>query len=117
MTAVGTVLAASVTWVALGAWPVPAAVQPRPTGGASVTADVQESPTDTVPLVADFDGDGRDDLLWYGPGAKDDHLWRGRPSRAFVGSPVTVHGSYLPLVGDFDGDRRGDVLWYGPGGQ
>ncbi len=95
---------------------MPAAARPPATKGAPVTADLQAPPTETRPLVADFDGDGRADLLWYGPGSKEDHLWLGRPSRNFVGSPLTVHGSYLPLVGDFDGDRRGDILWYGPGG-
>jgi glycerophosphoryl diester phosphodiesterase len=95
------VLAASLVWVVPGARPA--------------TAEPQELATETRPLVADFDGDGRDDLFWYGPGVKDDHLWLGRPSRNFVGSPQSVRGSYLPLVGDFDGDRRGDVLWYGPG--
>jgi glycerophosphoryl diester phosphodiesterase len=73
-------------------------------------------PTATVPLLGDFDGDGRGDLLWYGPGSADDHLWLGRPSRNFAGVPVTVRGHYAPLTGDFDGDGRADVLWYGPGG-
>jgi glycerophosphoryl diester phosphodiesterase len=113
--AIGIVLAACVVWVALGARPGPAAARPQAAEGAPVTADLRVPPTDTLPLVADFDGDGRSDLLWYGPGGKDDHLWLGRPSRNFVGSPLTVRGSYLPLVGDFDGDRRADVLWYGPG--
>ena len=74
-------------------------------------------PAETVPVLGDFDGDGRGDLLWYGPGAADDHLWLGRPSRNFAGVPVTVRGHYLPLGGDFDGDGRADVLWYGPGGR
>jgi glycerophosphoryl diester phosphodiesterase len=73
-------------------------------------------PTGTVPVLGDFDGDGRGDLLWYGPGSQDDHLWLGRASRNFAGVPVTVRGHYLPLGGDFDGDSRADVLWYGPGG-
>ena len=72
-------------------------------------------PTDTTALLADFDGDERSDLFWYGPGAKDDHLWLGRPDRNFAGVPVTVNGSYLPMVGDFDGDGRADIFWYGPG--
>jgi glycerophosphoryl diester phosphodiesterase len=72
-------------------------------------------PTELTALVADFDGDHRSDLLWYGPGGQPDHLWLGRPDRAFVGVPVTVRGHYQPLVGDFDGDHRADVLWYGPG--
>ena len=74
-------------------------------------------PTGTVPVLGDFDGDGRGDLLWYGPGSQDDHLWLGRASRNFAGGPVTVRGHYLPLGGDFDGDGRADVLWYGPGAQ
>ena len=72
-------------------------------------------PTETTPLLADFDGDHRTDLLWYGPGAKSDHLWLGRADRNFAGVPVKVGGSYLPLVGDFNGNGRADILWYGPG--
>jgi glycerophosphoryl diester phosphodiesterase len=72
-------------------------------------------PPTTTALLADFDGDHRTDLFWYGPGAKDDHLWLGRPDRNFVGVPHSVGGLYLPLVGDFNGDHRDDVLWYGPG--
>jgi glycerophosphoryl diester phosphodiesterase len=79
------------------------------------TSALQAVPTDTTALLGDFDGDHRSDLFWYGPGSKADHLWLGRPDRNFVGSPVTVRGSYRPLVGDFNGDGRADVFWYGPG--
>ena len=82
--------------------------------GAAATGPGQVA-TETTALLGDFDGDKRKDLFWYGPGAKDDHLWLGRPDRNFVGSPVTVGGSYAPLVADFDGDARADILWYGPG--
>jgi glycerophosphoryl diester phosphodiesterase len=81
----------------------------------SAAASLTQVPSDTTALLADFDGDHRTDLLWYGPGAKDDHLWLGRPDRNFVGVPITVRRSYLPLVGDFNGNGRADVLWYGPG--
>jgi len=37
---------------------------------ASVPAETV--PAETVPVLGDFDGDGRGDLLWYGPGAADD---------------------------------------------
>jgi hypothetical protein len=80
--------------------------------GATSLAEV---PTDTTALLADFDGDHNTDLFWYGPGAKDDHLWLGRPDRNFVGVPVEVNGTYLPLLGDFNGNGRADILWYGPG--
>ena len=85
-----------------------------PAGG---QAAAREPVVPAAPVLGDFDGDGRGDLLWYGPGSQDDHLWLGRASRNFAGVPVTVRGHYLPLGGDFDGDGRADVLWYGPGGQ
>ena len=87
-----------------------------PAAGNDQVARPASVPAGTVPVLGDFDGDGRGDLLWYGPGAADDHLWLGRPSRNFAGVPVTVRGHYLPLGGDFDGDGRADILWYGPGG-
>ena len=34
------------------------------------------------PSVADIDGDGRDDILWYAPGSAADSLWFGRASGA-----------------------------------
>jgi len=68
-----------------------------------------------TPLIGDFDGDGRADQLWYGPGSGPDHAWYGQGARSFSGRAVTVSGNYTPLVGDFNGDGRDDVLWYGPG--
>jgi glycerophosphoryl diester phosphodiesterase len=103
------VLLATVT-LAVGAGPTP-----TPAAAAGQPARPLSVPSETTPLLGDFDGDRRADLLWYGPGTRDDHLWLGRPSRNFVGVPLTVRGSYQPLVGDFDGDHRADVLWYGPG--
>ena len=89
------------------------------------TAPVVEAPavpgalrgvaTGLTPVVGDFDGDGRADVLMYGPGDLPDHLWLGRAAGLFHGVPLTVRGTFEPLVGDFDGDRRADVLWYAPG--
>ena len=90
--------------------PRPAAAAREPRAGTTAL-----EPTRATPLLADFDGDHRTDLFWYGPGAGDDHLWLGRPDRNFVGAPVTVGRDYQPLVGDFNGNGRADVLWYGPG--
>ena len=96
----------------------PAAAQRAPVvEDEASTASLPAPPTDTTALLADFDGDRRTDLFWYGPGARDDHLWLGRPDRNFVGVPVTVGRGYLPLVGDFNGNGRADILWYGPGSE
>ncbi len=85
------------------------------------TPPAPPAPADPDPVQsgvrADFDGDGNDDVLWYGPGADYDTMWYGE-SGGFDKSPNTrVKGTYVPLVGDFGGDGRADILWYGPGGD
>jgi hypothetical protein len=69
-----------------------------------------------TPLVGDFDGNGRDDIFWYGPGAAADGLWlTRRDGAAPVKLALRVTGTYRPLVGDFDGNGRDDIFWYGSG--
>ena len=48
-------------------------------------------------------------------GSLPDHVWLGRPDRAFRGAAISVGRNYLPLVGDFNGNGQADILWYGPG--
>jgi hypothetical protein len=67
------------------------------------------------PIPGDFNGDGRDDVLWYGIGAAKDALWYGTASKSFTSAAVNVSGTYWPIPGDFDGNGRTDVLWYGGG--
>jgi subtilisin family serine protease len=66
------------------------------------------------PFRGDFDGNGYDDILWYGPGTVGDSMWLfdgdGRRS-----VPLAVGGTYVVAVGDFDGNGFDDVLWYRPG--
>ena len=70
-----------------------------------------------TPIPGDFNGDGRGDVLWYGPGDTYDALWYGTEQPgAFDDASVTVKGTYSPVSGDFNGDGRTDILWYGPGG-
>jgi glycerophosphoryl diester phosphodiesterase len=76
----------------------------------------QAAPVTAVPLLADFDGDRRTDVFWYGPGANPDHHWYGRSGKRFGGIAADVAGTFQPLTGDFDGDARADIFWYGPGG-
>lgn len=70
-----------------------------------------------TPVVGDFNGDGVDDVLWYGPGEARDYLWQGTVFARFVGRSITVNGTYTPVAGDFDGNGTDDILWYRPGGK
>ncbi|MCB1004527.1 MAG: hypothetical protein KDB35_10135, partial [Acidimicrobiales bacterium] len=44
----------------------------------------------SAPRPGDYDGDGRDDLFWFAPGAARDALWFAGPGRAFVSRPATL---------------------------
>lgn len=66
------------------------------------------------PTAGDFDGDGRDDLLWYAPNGQD-RIWWGGSSFGSATSLVTAGPGLVPIAGDFDGDGRDDILWYGRG--
>ncbi|MGH9110927.1 MAG: FG-GAP repeat domain-containing protein, partial [Acidimicrobiales bacterium] len=67
------------------------------------------------PFTGDFDGDGRADIFWYGPGSAPDSIWLARGGTSFAHLARPVSGTYQPLVGDFDGDGRSDIVWYAPG--
>jgi FG-GAP-like repeat len=64
----------------------------------------------------DFDGDGRDDLIW-----RDDRgvftSWLGQANGGFVSNDANAWRSDIPVTwqvagtGDFNGDNRDDVLW------
>jgi glycerophosphoryl diester phosphodiesterase len=91
-------------------------VAPRaPAAGDDQVARPASAPAETVPVLGDFDGDGRGDLLWYGPGGDPDVLWRGRRGGRFAARTLAVRGDYRPLAGDFNGDGARDVVWYQPG--
>ena len=73
-----------------------------------------------TPVVGDFNGDGRDDILWYGPGTAGDVMKLGSSSGGFVSGPaISIGATYTPAVGDFNGDGRDDIFWYraGTGGD
>ena len=68
-----------------------------------------------VVTAADFDGDGRDDLLWYNAFTGDSAIW-------FLDGATLRAGRYLPRIadpywqpqaaGDFNGDGKADVWWH-----
>lgn len=71
-----------------------------------------------VPAAGDFDGDGFDDVYWYGTWDAADARWRGTKTPGSFGSVAASQaGSFLPVAGDFNGDGRGDIYWYQPGGD
>ena len=71
---------------------------------------------DYQPIVGDRDGDGNDDIFWYGPGSlPDNHIW-GSADRIFEQTTNEVVGTYKTGAGDFDCDGFDDVLWFNGGG-
>ena len=69
----------------------------------------------SVAGVADYNGDGRDDILWrHSSGAVGQ--WLGQPSGGFInngGAAANAVDTSWSIVasGDFNGDARADVLW------
>jgi hypothetical protein len=69
------------------------------------------------PVVADLDGDRRDDILWYSPGSSPaDRIWYGRPD-GFTSRATDLPEQGLPSVAELDGDGIDDVVVYAPGGS
>jgi hypothetical protein len=66
----------------------------------------------------DFDGDGRCDVLFYGPKSLPDAVYRGRADATFNAVAASVTGDYDAITaGDYDGDGRSDLLYYGRGSK
>jgi hypothetical protein len=85
--------------------------------------DVGQPPTaNWVPVVGDFNGDGKTDFAFAGPSGANVSLnngdgtfstsWFPYPNGWNFGSPVT--NNYMPMVGDIDGDGRTDFAFIGP---
>lgn len=77
---------------------------------------ISASPSPSRSMAADFDGDGRSDLLVYRP---SDGTWHVRySSRGYSTATASTFGwglpGDIPLVGDFDGDGRSELTVYRP---
>jgi FG-GAP-like repeat len=68
-----------------------------------------------TPFSGDFDGDGHDELFWYGGGDGADHLWKFTDVTSFTQHEIPQGSLYFPVPGDFDGDGADEILWYAPG--
>ncbi|MFN0026952.1 MAG: FG-GAP-like repeat-containing protein [Acidimicrobiales bacterium] len=65
---------------------------------------------DRQPLRGDFDGDGRDDLIFYRGQAATDGIWYGRSDGQVDPRALGAGAGFDPFVGDFDGDGIDDVV-------
>jgi hypothetical protein len=65
--------------------------------------------------VADFDGDGADDILWRNAATGENYLYpmKGRAIKSTEGYVRTVADTQWQLKGtrDYDGDGKADILW------
>ncbi|HMQ25510.1 MAG TPA: hypothetical protein PKA98_05940 [Acidimicrobiales bacterium] len=74
---------------------------------------------DYRPILSDISGGFRAEVFWYGPGATEDTVCRGRSSSspyfAKESTNLGVTGNYQPFTADLNGDGTEDVYWYAPG--
>lgn len=77
------------------------------------------APRYSVPVVADLDGDGAQDVAWWnGAPNSRDPVWFSRGQGSFVTArnfDVPVAEGYWLVRGRFNGDSRDDLLLYGIG--
>ena len=69
--------------------------------------------------TGDFNGDGRNDILWQNDNSQLTD-WMGQPNGSFVDSGLTINpggGWHVAGTGDFNGDGRTDVLWRNDSGR
>ncbi|MTD13411.1 hypothetical protein GIS00_05565 [Nakamurella sp. YIM 132087] len=90
-----------------------------PAGGAlTVASRTVTRPAGLSPTAGDFDGNGRADILWTGPGTGD-LIWLGIPtstgSTRFRADPAPIIGNYVAIAGDLDDGAADDVLFLGSG--
>jgi len=70
--------------------------------------------------TGDFNGDGRDDVLWRNAGNGDVREWLGQANGGFFGNSAAASSASLAWqiegIGDYNGDGRDDVLWHNSNG-
>src|SRR3546814_20854965 len=68
------------------------------------------------PAVGDFDGNGIDDIFWYGPGSHYDRVWYGVGGGQFDSRVIDIPEQGFPHVAELDGDAVDGAVLYAPGG-
>src|SRR3989449_106838 len=64
--------------------------------------------------IGDFDGDGRDDVLWRNLATGENYIWLMNGSTIASGGllrTVADQAWQVKGIGDFDGDGKADILW------
>ncbi|HET7766797.1 MAG TPA: FG-GAP-like repeat-containing protein [Burkholderiales bacterium] len=82
-------------------------------GGTSAVATVAD-PAWSIAAVADFDGDGKSDILWRNSATGANLLWL--MNGTSIANPVPINAMpdlawAIAATGDFDGDGKADILW------
>ncbi|MGI5499272.1 DUF2961 domain-containing protein [Lentzea sp. CA-135723] len=72
---------------------------------------------DEIPLVGDFNGDGRDDIVTFTRGDRGDVFVALSTGSSFAGTSEKWHdhfavGTETPVVGDVNGDGRDDIVTF-----
>jgi hypothetical protein len=86
--------------------------------GPDITVTATDKPVSGTytPAAGDFDGDGHDDIYWYGLWDAADAWWFGTDTPgSFRSGASDQAGAFVPVAGDFDGNGRSDLFWYQPG--
>jgi serralysin len=86
----------------------------------SAAGSFNRGPTWHVKASADFDGDGKADILWQGNDGTAAMWLMDGPNATFAGAagPFNPGPSWqIKGTGDFDGDDKTDTLWQGSDGS
>lgn len=83
-------------------------------GSADKTVLVREADRDwSIAAMGDFDGDGRDDLLWRHGVTGENRIWRSGDQATPLPIDDRADTAWQAAgTGDFNGDRRTDILWH-----